>query len=74
MRVMSGKKTTLSTDPCHWIFPISICIIPWWKTTYNMHLGKPIMQRHMKNCMDGWNTSLFEDIYDLAAEQFNNVD
>ena len=24
--------------------------------------------------LDGWNTSLFEDFYDLAAEQFNNVD
>ena len=24
--------------------------------------------------MDGQNTSLFEDFYDLAAEQFNNVD
>ena len=24
--------------------------------------------------MDGWNTSLFKDFYDLAAEQFNNVD
>ena len=30
----------------------------------------------MKTCeeLDGWNTSLFEDFYDLAAEQFNNVD
>ena len=72
MRVMSGKKTTLSTDHGHWIFPISVCIIPWWKTTYEMHLGKHIMQRHVKNWMDG--TSLLKDFYELAAEQSNNVD
>ena len=24
--------------------------------------------------MDGWNTSLFKDFYNLAAKQFNNVD
>ena len=30
----------------------------------------------MKTCeeLDGWNTSLFEDSYDHAAKQFNNVD
>ena len=30
----------------------------------------------MKTCeeLDGWNTSLLEDFYNLAAEQFNNVD
>ena len=28
----------------------------------------------MREELDGWNTSLFEDFYDLAAEQFNNID
>ena len=36
-----------------------------------MHLGKPI-KTHEE--LDGWNTSLLEDFYNLAAEQFNNVD